>query len=76
MRGRESKDSTMSHSHLPIHAVIKFMHEGKEQTRWTRVGVLLPHKQGEGFTVKLDLLPTNLASTDLVALPPKEREEE
>lgn len=63
-----------NHTHLVINAVVKFEQDGKEQQRWVRVGALLPNSKG-GFTVKLDLIPTNLATTDLVALPPKERED-
>ena len=64
----------MNHSHLVIKAVVKFEQDGKQQERWTKVGALLPNSKG-GYTVKLDLIPTNLATTDLVALPPKERED-
>jgi hypothetical protein len=34
---------------------------------WTRVGVAFPHKEGIGFNIQLNALPTN---GSLVALPP------
>jgi hypothetical protein len=27
------------------------------KTRWTRIGVMFPSKQGEGFSIKLEALP-------------------
>jgi hypothetical protein len=40
---------------------------------WTRVGVAFPHKEGMGFNIQLNALPTN---GTLVALPPDSAVEE
>jgi len=40
---------------------------------WTKVGVMFPHKNGEGFTLQLDALPLD---GKVVLLPPKPDEEE
>lgn len=39
---------------------------------WTRVGVAFPHKEGLGFNIQLNALPTN---GTLVALPPDDSAE-
>ena len=44
----------------------------EEQARWRAIGVAFPTKSG-GFSLKLELVPTNFTTTDLVMLPPKEK---
>jgi hypothetical protein len=33
--------------------------EGEHQNAWTRIGAAWAHKDGKGFSLKLDCLPTN-----------------
>jgi hypothetical protein len=40
---------------------------------WTKVGVAVPHKEGVGFNIQLNALPTN---GQLAALPPDAAEAE
>ena len=62
-------------SHLFLYAVSKFRDDaGNENARWTRCGVLFPNSKG-GFRVKLELLPLD-PNVDLVAMPPRERDDE
>lgn len=32
---------------------------GNESGRWTKLGALWPHKDGEGWNMQLDYVPTN-----------------
>ncbi len=46
--------------------------DGTKKTAWLRCGVAFPTKDGRGFTITLDALPTN---GRLVMLPHEDREE-
>jgi len=62
-------------NHLFLYAVSKFRDgAGQDTARWTRVGALFPNSKG-GFRVKLELVPLD-PNVDLVAMPPREREDE
>jgi len=62
-------------SHLVIYAVTKFRDaNGQEQSRWTRVGAQFPNTKG-GYGIKLELIPRD-PNIDLVAMPPRERDDE
>jgi hypothetical protein len=62
-------------SHLFLYAVTKFRDEaGQDNSRWTRVGALFPNTKG-GFRLKLELVPLD-PTVDLVAMPPRERDDE
>jgi ribosomal protein L17 len=61
-------------NHLFIHAVTSFKdQDGRDQTRWTRVGAMFPNSKG-GYRLVLELVPRD-PNVDLVAMPPREREE-
>lgn len=62
-------------NHLVIYAVSNFKSsEGRDQSRWDRIGAAFPNKKG-GYSLKLDLIPRDM-TIDIVALPPRERESE
>jgi hypothetical protein len=48
--------------------------DGKPASRWTKIGVAFPHKDGTGFNVQLNALPVD---GKVVLVPPlPEREDE
>lgn len=62
-------------TYLFLYAVSKFRDDsGKDVARWTRCGALFPNSKG-GFRVKLELLPLD-PTADLVAMPPRDRDDE
>jgi hypothetical protein len=65
----KTKGHNMSKSsNLPSHRVYAVTKNGK-QRYWNAIGVVFPHEDGEGFSVKLNLLPLNGA--DIVIRKPK-----
>lgn len=67
--------SNNNSTHRVIYAVNKFEdQDGQEQSRWTRIGAMFPNSKG-GFQLKLELVPTS-SETDIVAMPPRAKEEE
>jgi hypothetical protein len=53
---------------LPSHRVYAVTKNGN-QRYWQAIGAVWPHEDGEGFSVKLDLVPLNGA--DIVIRKPK-----
>jgi hypothetical protein len=46
----------------PTHRVYAVTRKGgDDKGRWHQIGALWPHKDGKGFNMKLDLLPTGAA---------------
>lgn len=47
------------------------------KTRWTKVGVMFPAKQGDGFSIKLEALPlpNETGEVWLSAFPPRDRDD-
>ncbi len=62
----------MSGQRLEVYVVTKYQSQGEERSRWSRVGVAFPTKDGRGYSIKLDFA---VAVTELVMLPPKEKNE-
>lgn len=47
---------------------------GQEQTAWTNLGVALPNRNGEGYTLLLDAMPAPVdGQYKIVLMPPKEQ---
>lgn len=44
---------------LPPKLIAWHVNERGEKAFWTRIGAAWDHKDGEGFTLQLDLVPTN-----------------
>ena len=44
------------HSNKPTHRVYA-VKSNDDKSRWTEIGALWPHKDGKGFSLKLDLIP-------------------
>ena len=62
-------------THLIVYAVTKFEdRDGKAKSRWTRIGVMFPHSKA-GYQIKLELAPLD-PKADIVAMPPREKEDE
>jgi hypothetical protein len=60
-------------THLFLYAVSNYKDENdRDQSRWDRIGAMFPNKKG-GYRIVLDLVPRDL-STDIVAMPPRERD--
>lgn len=60
-----------SSNRQPSHRAYVVVGDGDNAT-WLQVGAAWPTRNGEGFTISLDALPT---SGRLVLMPPKERQE-
>ena len=43
-------------SNKPTHRVYA-VKRNDDKSRWTEIGALWPHKDGKGFSLKLDLIP-------------------
>jgi len=49
-------------SNKPTHtayAVRNFEKDGKQDSQWLKIGAAWPHKDGKGFDLNLDALPTS-----------------
>lgn len=55
-----------------VKTAVEYEKGGEKKTRWVRVGVGFPLRNGNGFSILLDALPVN---GKLVMMPPREREE-
>lgn len=48
----------MSNSNKPAyHAFSVTSGETQDKANWTKIGVVWPHKKGDGFTLQLDCMP-------------------
>lgn len=71
--GRVSPRSDPMSTHLFLYAVSNYKDESdREQSRWDRIGAMFPNTKG-GYRIVLDLVPRDL-NTDIVAMPPRERD--
>lgn len=51
--------TTANTSRRPTHHVYAVLKRGgAEKGNWTQIGALWPHKDGKGYSMKLDLVPT------------------
>jgi hypothetical protein len=48
----------MSKSNRPSHRALVNLGDEKQKI-WREIGAMWPHKDGSGFTLKLDLIPTD-----------------
>lgn len=48
----------MSKSNRPSHRALVNLGDEKQKI-WREIGAMWPHKDGSGFTLKLDLMPTD-----------------
>ena len=62
---------TTKQTNRPSHRVYAVTKNG-ERSNWREIGAAWPHKDGEGFSLKLDFLPLNGA--ELVIRKPKANE--
>lgn len=53
--------------------VREYERNGETKTSFTRVGVMFPSKNGDGFNIQLDALPVD---GKLIARPPQQRGEQ
>lgn len=49
--------------------------EGESKAFWRQIGVAWSHKSGQGFNLKLDLLPADMSAGELVILVATEKPE-
>lgn len=56
-------------------ALIAYHVPDREKAPWTRIGAAWDHKDGEGYTLQLDLVPVTSGRIVLRANEPKEQEE-
>lgn len=57
-------------------ALIAYHVPDREKAPWTRIGAAWDHKDGEGFTLQLDLVPVTSGRIVLRAFDPKAEEGE
>jgi len=50
--------------------------EGEQKPFWRQIGVAWGHQSGKGFNMKLDLLPADMSTGELVMLEATEKPEE
>lgn len=57
----DSTNNNEKKGNLPTHRAFFVTNDGKEDSKgnWKEIGALWPHKDGEGFSLKLDLIPTS-----------------
>lgn len=62
--------------HKPTHKVF-FAQDlsGSEKPFWRQIGVAWAHKSGRGYQIKLDLVPTDFSSGNIVVLEESEKPE-
>lgn len=66
----------MSSKHLVVYAVSKYQdREGNQRDRWDRIGVAFRNSK-DGYQIKLELLPAHGSTADIVAMPPRRKEDE
>lgn len=63
-----STTATHSRPSHRVYAVTK--KDGADKSNWRDIGAMWPHKDGEGFSLKLDFMPLNGA--ELVVRTPKD----
>jgi hypothetical protein len=56
-------------------ALIAYHVPDRDKAPWTRIGAAWDHKDGEGFTLQLDLVPVTSGRIVLRAFDPKEEGE-
>jgi len=49
----------MSSSNKPTHRIYSVTKRTSGESDWTEIGAAWPHKDGKGFSLKLNLLPLN-----------------
>jgi hypothetical protein len=59
-------------TYLNVFTVEEYERDGKNQKRWTKIGVAFPHKEGIGFSIELKAFPVD---GRLVVLPPDNNDE-
>jgi hypothetical protein len=57
-------------------ALIAYHVPEREKAPWTRIGAAWNHKDGEGFTLQLDLIPVTTGRIVLRAYDPQEQEQQ
>ncbi len=62
----------MSAERLEVYVVTKYQAGGEEKSRWSRVGMAFPTKDGRGYSIKMDY---PVAVSEFVLLPPKPKDE-
>lgn len=55
-----------------VPAMIAYHVSGAEKAHWTRIGAAWDHKDGEGYTLQLDLLPMTKGRIVLRKYEPKD----
>lgn len=50
---------TNSSSKMPSHRIYAVAQRGEKKPEWREIGAAWAHKDGKGFSLKLDMLPLN-----------------
>ncbi len=58
-------------SNKPTHRVFA-VRSNEDKSRWTEIGALWPHKDGKGFSLKLDLIPIDGSDLSIRLNEPKQ----
>jgi hypothetical protein len=70
---QKSNQAPAAPKYLGVFVTEDYEANGEEKTAYTRVGVAFPHKKGSGFNIQIQ--EGISVSGQLVALPPRPREE-
>lgn len=63
---------TSTTSRKPTHRIYAVSKRNGDANAWTEIGAAWPHKDGKGFSLKLDYLPLNGAELSLRVPKPKD----
>ena len=67
-----TKETTKSRPTQRVYAVVK--NEGAEKGAWFEIGACWPHKDGKGYSVKLNLIPLSPDAEIVIrAIEPKDQ---
>ena len=72
-RTQKSEQAPAAPKYLGVFVTEDYETNGEEKTAYTRVGAAFPHKKGNGFNIEIQNGIS--VSGQLVALPPRPREE-
>ena len=63
---------TTTHSNKPSHRIFAVTKRAGDKNDWTEIGAAWPHKDGKGFSLKLEFLPLNGSELSLRVPKPKD----
>lgn len=63
MTTKTKNRSTEATGNRPTHTVYHVVERAEDRKAWTPVGAAWPHKDGKGFSIRLDAIPVRFDGT-------------